>query len=138
MVFGWKESYSVNVAEIDRQHRKIFEIGARISELAELKGDYDYYDEIMLILEELKDYTVYHFSFEEKLMKQYGYDEYESQQIEHSFFIKKLERILRKDIDAQQNETINEMVMFVADWITAHILKRDMGYSKFFNEKGVV
>ena len=37
MYFEWKDEYSVNVAEIDKQHRRLFEIGARLYDLAGAK-----------------------------------------------------------------------------------------------------
>lgn len=137
MLFKWKDSYSVNVKEIDIQHRKLLEIGSRVYDLASLKDDYDHYDEIMEILEELKDYTIYHFGYEEDLMKKHGYDDLDMHQMEHTFFIKKVERILRKDIDSRQDETVMEIVQFIADWVSSHILQSDMKYKVFFNENGV-
>jgi hemerythrin-like metal-binding domain len=138
MYFEWKDSYKVNVTEIDKQHKRLFEIGEKISELVMLKNEYDHYDEIMEILEELKDYTLYHFDFEEKLMEQYGFADLETHKIEHIFMVKKLQRLQRKDIDANQSQATIDLVAFVSDWITSHILKTDMKYRVFFNDKGVV
>ena len=70
-------------------------------------------------------------------MGKYNYGDLENQHFQHVFFIKKLEKIGRKDIDGQQNETAQEIVMFVGDWITSHILKSDMKYREFLNQKGV-
>ena len=133
----WKEEYSVNVASIDEQHKKLIETGSRIAELLSLSGTADNYDEIMSIIQELKDYVAYHFDFEEKLLRKYNYTSLDEQHIEHYFFTKKLDSISRKDIDSDQNEAILEIYNFVISWITEHILKSDMKYSGFLNEKGV-
>jgi len=137
MYFEWKDSYGVDVEEIDRQHRKLFEIGGRISDLVLAKDGYDHYDEIMTILDELKNYTIYHFNYEEKLMEEYGFPGLDEHKIEHMFLIKKLERMKDKDIDANQEDALINLVTFVSDWISGHILKTDMGYKDFFKEKGV-
>lgn len=137
MSFKWKDEYSVNVAEIDKQHKKLMELGDRIVDLAMGSKDADYYDHIMEVLEELKNYTVYHFGYEEKLFEEYGYQHTEAHKFEHMFFIKKVERIEKKDIDGQQGDVIMSLLNFVADWITGHILKEDKKYSEFFNAKGV-
>ncbi len=137
MYFEWKESYSVNVAEIDIQHKKMFEIGGRIVDLLLAKDGYDHYDEIITILQELADYTVYHFGFEEELLEQYGYKELDSQKIEHTFFIKKLEKFRKKDIDADQKSVSTDLVAFVSDWITSHILTADFKYRDHLNGKGL-
>lgn len=133
MYFEWKDSYSVNVDKIDEQHKKMFEIGGRITDLVLAKDEYDHYDEIMSILQELTDYTIYHFSFEEKLMERYGYKDVDSHRIEHAFFIKKLEKFCMKDIDADQKAVSADLIAFVSDWITSHILTTDFKYRDHFN-----
>jgi hemerythrin len=137
MLFKWKDSYSCSISEIDNQHKKLFEIGSRIFSVASLKDGYDHYDEIMDILNELKDYTIYHFSYEEKLMETHNYENYESHKIEHAFFVKKLMRLEKKDFEGDQNEALMDIITFVADWISGHILKTDMKYKSFFNNKGI-
>ncbi|MCX7709071.1 MAG: bacteriohemerythrin [Clostridia bacterium] len=136
-MFKWRDSFSTNVAEIDNQHKKLFEIGSRLFEVASLKDDCDHYDEMMGILDELRDYTLYHFKFEENLMVENGYNNYENHKIEHDFFIKKLVRLEKSDLDNDQNESLIKMLNFVADWISSHILKTDMNYREHFNSRGV-
>jgi len=137
MVFKWKDAYCCRITGIDFQHRKLFEIGSRVFEVASLKDEFDHYDEIVKILEELKAYTVYHFGYEEELMQKYGYPGYENHKIEHDLFIKKVSGIERKDIDGAQKETIFEIISFIADWIAGHILKTDMAYRDFFLARGL-
>lgn len=138
MYFEWKDTYCVNVAGVDKQHKKMFKIGGAISDLVLARDQYDHYDEIMDILQELKDYTLYHFDYEEKLMEKYGYKELESHKIEHIFMIKKLQRIQNKDIDTNQKEATVDLIAFVSDWIAGHILKTDMRYKEYFNEEGII
>jgi hemerythrin len=137
MYFEWKEAYSVNVLEIDKQHKKLFEIGGKISDLVLSKDDYDHYDEIMVILQELKDYTLYHFDYEEKLLEQSGFKDLDTHKIEHVFLIKKLQRLQNKDIDIDQKEATINLISFISDWIAGHILKTDLKYKEFFQEKGI-
>ncbi len=137
MYFKWKDEFSVNVGELDRQHRKLFEIGGRISDLVMADDGFDHYDEIVGILAELADYAVYHFDQEEILMEQYGYPELESHKIEHMFFRKKLQKIESKDLDNMQREAVIELITFISDWIAGHILKTDAKYGAFFNSHGL-
>lgn len=137
MYFKWKNEYQVNIAEIDKQHKHLFEIGTRIYDLANVKDSYDHFDEIMAVLQELKDYSNYHFSHEEKLMEQHGYENFEKHQFEHYFVIKKLQKFVNDEIDRNQKDTVLNLVSFVSDWITNHILQEDMKYKDFLNNKGV-
>ncbi|WP_094547677.1 bacteriohemerythrin [Petroclostridium xylanilyticum] len=137
MLLKWKDTYSCNIAEIDNQHKKLFELGSKAFEIASLKDEYDHYDNLIEILEELKAYTIYHFNYEEKLMQENNFDKFESHKIEHDFFIKKVQKIERKDLEGKQNEAVLEIIQFIADWISSHILKSDMEYKTFLNEKGI-
>jgi hemerythrin len=137
MLFKWKDGFSCNIEEIDQQHKKLFEIGSRLNSIVSLQDGYDHYDEIMEVLGELKDYTVYHFDYEEALLRKYGYEDLEVHEIEHKMFVEKLMKIYKKDIDGNQQKVTLDVLMFVADWIAAHILKTDMQYTGFLNTKGI-
>jgi hemerythrin len=139
MYFKWKEEYSTGIDAIDRQHRHLMEIGTRIFDLAYAADGCDHYDEIMEVLGELKDYTVYHFGYEEKLMDQYNYDRYEPHKFQHYFLIKKIDKFEKEkyDLEEKQNETILKLAEFISDWITNHILKEDMLYKELFINKGL-
>jgi len=137
MSIKWKDAYSCNIAEIDKQHKKLFEIGSRIFDLLSLGDEFDRYDEIAQIFDELRDYTIFHFGYEEELMKKHGYEGYEDHKIEHDFFIKKLQRLEKTDFDNKQTESLVQIISFIADWITGHILKTDMKYKDFFNSKKI-
>lgn len=137
MYFKWKEEYRTGIETIDNQHKHLLEIGSKIYDLADADDGLDHYDEIMEILAELKDYTVYHFGYEEKLMEQFGYENYEPHKFQHFFVMKKISKFESEDIDNKQKETILNLVQFIFDWITNHILKEDMMYRDFFISKGV-
>lgn len=136
-MFKWKDSYSCNIIEIDNQHKRLFELGSKIHSILSLKDNEDHYDEIMGVLAELKNYTVYHFQYEEELMEAHGYSKRVYHKIEHDAFIDKISEIFNKDIDDSQRTVSLELIMFIADWIEKHILKTDFAYREFFQEKGI-
>jgi hemerythrin len=111
--FKWKDEYNIGIEGIDNQHRHLFEIGARIYDLANANDAYDHYDEIMDVLRELKDYTVYHFGHEENLMEKHGYEHYENHKFQHYFVIKKIQKFEEENIDEKQNEIILKLVTFI-------------------------
>lgn len=137
MSFKWKDRYNLNISEIDSQHRKLFEIGARAYDLAMVDDSYDHYDEIVSILQELLDYTEYHFNFEERLMESYKYDGYGAQKQEHGFFISKIRAMISKDIDSDQKKAVTEVIDFLSEWISSHILFSDRKYAAYFEENGI-
>jgi len=92
-----------------------------------LKDDFslDKYDKIVHILEELKDYTIFHFKSEEEYMESIEYKRLFTQKIEHEKFIKTLEETNYRDIDENQDESLVKILNFLNDWLIEHILKTD-------------
>ncbi|GBG56671.1 bacteriohemerythrin [Sporomusaceae bacterium FL31] len=121
----WKADYSTGIAQIDDQHKKLLEIAGNA--LALLKNDLyvDKYDEIIAILEELKNYTVYHFDSEEAYMLSIGYKKFLSHKVEHVAFMDKINSIDLNAIDHNQDQSILSILDFVVSWIDDHILKKD-------------
>lgn len=138
MAFEWKDRYKLDIDVIDRQHKKLFEIGARVYELAILDDSYDHFDEIMGLLSELLDYAEYHFAYEEELMKKYNYHDWKDQEQEHEFYTKRIKGTSPEEIDIDQNKTIVQIVDFLSEWISSHILLSDRKYAAYFKEKGIV
>jgi len=134
MAIRWRDQYSVKNAEIDRQHKRLFEIGGSLYDIVSARDELDHYDEILRIMEDLRSYTVYHFEFEEALMRQNGYPLLDAHKEEHATFIAELGRNTGADLDANQKETVLQLVMMVTDWITAHIMRTDMQYSDLLRD----
>jgi hemerythrin len=137
MPFEWKDRYKLGIEEIDKQHRKLFEIGARVYDLAVLNDEYDHYDEIMVLIDELFDYTKYHFGYEEEFIGKYHFDGLEQQREEHEFYISKMKSISSKDVDNNQQQTTIAIVDFLSEWISGHILLSDRKYAAFFKENNI-
>ncbi len=136
-MFKWQEAYSCNIKEIDMQHQKLFELGRKLNELISLQDEFDHYDEIMNILTQLKEYTIYHFGYEEKLMDKYQFDGLQKHQKEHIAFVDQLSVFFKKNIDENQRKVEMDMILFIANWIEKHILQTDHAYKGYLNLKGV-
>ena len=77
------------------------------------------------MLEELKDYAKFHFSFEEDYMLSIRYKGYFSQKVAHDNFIDKVNSFDLNAIDENQDQYILEILDFIVDWISQHILISD-------------
>lgn len=124
-MYEMKEEYKIGVEHIDEQHKKLFELADEAYML--LKDDFtlDKYDKIVHILEELKDYTIFHFKSEEEYMESINYKRLFSQKVEHAEFIKKIEAIDLNHIDENQDDGLVKILNFLNDWLTEHILRND-------------
>lgn len=134
MIFKWKDAFCTGIEEIDAQHKRLFELGSELYEMVVLDDGIDHYDELVEILNNLKDYTVYHFQHEESLMKKYNYEQFEQHKIEHDKFIDKINEVETDDIDEKQKKIILNMIEFIANWISNHILKTDFRYREHLGQ----
>lgn len=125
-MFEMKEEYKTGIRSIDEQHKRLFEIADRTYML--LKDNYtiDKYDKVVELLNELKDYAIYHFKEEEEYMKSINYKRMFTQKIEHDNFIKKLNDIDIRKIDENQDEYILNILGFLNNWLVEHILEKDL------------
>jgi len=131
--FNWKQSLSVNIKEIDDQHKKLIELINRLYD-AFMKKDHE--DVIGEILNELKDYTNYHFSAEEKYFVIYGYSGMHDHIAGHLEFVKKINEF-EKDLKSNSSALTYKMMNFLREWLQKHIMVEDMKYVKTFQKAGL-
>lgn len=127
-MFRWNEKYETSIQRIDEQHKKLIEIGSKLEDMLYAGDSLDYYDYILETINELKDYTEYHFSYEEEKMRENRYPNLEEHRMEHLYFVKKIDKLAIQDIDNHQISVISETLDFLARWLFSHILKSDMKY----------
>lgn len=126
----WDNTLSVEVEEIDDDHRKLVDLFNMLSHSV-LEGDAT--DYIEAVLEELISLTVWHFRHEERLMLKYGYDGMAEHKKEHKELIESARELQQKCL--QQGKSISsEDIEFLEHWLTGHILGTDMELGSFLGE----
>ncbi|MBI5055189.1 MAG: bacteriohemerythrin [Nitrospirae bacterium] len=130
----WNEEYSVNIKEIDTQHQKLIELINNLFDKMRIgRGK----DVIGIILNELVNYTVYHFLTEEKLFQEHGYPEYMQHKKLHSDLTKQVKE-LKDKFDHGDIIVTARTLNFLNKWLIDHIMGEDKKYAPFLNSKGVV
>lgn len=124
-MYKMKEEFKTGIDFIDEQHERLFEIADKAYIL--LKNDFtiDKYDKVIDLIDELKDYTKFHFKSEEDYMDSINYKKRFTQKIEHDAFIKKLDEVDYKSIDKDPDDYILKILDFLNEWLTRHILHND-------------
>lgn len=128
--FAFTEKYFTGIPFVDEEHRKLFEIIEAANDVIHNDFLYDKYDQITNILEELLEYTKYHFTDEEIYMESIGYEGLELQKKAHAMFIQKIEDVNLDDVDENQDEYLMKILDFLLNWLANHILKLDMNIPK--------
>ena len=124
-MYNMKEEYKIGLDHIDKQHEKLFELADKAYMLLKDEFAVDKYDKIVEIINELKEYTIFHFKSEEEYMESINYKGLFSQKLQHEKFINVLQELDFKQIDENQDESLIKMLDFLNYWLSDHILISD-------------
>jgi len=124
ILINWKEEYSVKNKEIDQQHKRLFDM---INQLYDSLMSNDRDDILEQIISDLMDYTFVHFKSEENYFAKLEYEEATSHIVEHQYFLKEAEKF-RNVYQSQDSKLIQEVISFLQEWITNHIMQTDKKY----------
>ena len=136
--FAFTSEYVTDIEFMDIEHKTLFDIIREIHDLISAQYLHDKYDEIVKILGQLRDYTEKHFQHEEDYMESIGYTGLEAQKRAHTAFIDKLVNINFQeldDIDDNQQEYLLELINYLLDWLSTHILQTDCLIPKWQKEQ---
>ena len=129
----WTDDFSVELDSIDAQHHRLIDL---INELHDAMLAGKAQEELKTILDGLLDYTKTHFGYEEKLMVENEYPEYEAHKAVHDALAAKVVELDEK-LAAGEHMLSMEVMTFLKDWLTHHIMGMDKQYSPFMLEHGV-
>ncbi len=135
-VIEWNEVNSVGVASIDEQHKVLVAITNKLFQaILDNRGIVV----LMGVLRELEEYVKTHFSYEEELMRRYGYSplELEEHIAEHRALQKQVSDFA--DEVGKEEDTLDiEVFDFLRDWMDVHLCETDMKYKDFFKNKTIL
>ncbi|MDX1594941.1 MAG: bacteriohemerythrin [Gammaproteobacteria bacterium] len=118
----WDRSLSVEVEEIDADHRRLVELfNLLVRAVAEGEAD----DYVAALLEELVSCTAWHFRHEERLMLRHAYPERDVHAQEHEALIAAA-RALQQRFRESGERLTEEAVVYLESWLAEHILVADM------------
>lgn len=130
---NWREEFSVGIARIDQQHRKL--VGF-LNDLYEAMQAGKGRGALGQVLGELLLYTKTHFAAEEQLMKAHGFPGYEDHRARHERMAQKV-KDLSEQFRAGTLASPIQMTNFLKDWLAKHILETDKQYGPFLAARGV-
>lgn len=119
------EEYRTGIAFVDEEHQELFRITARADQYLQNDFTYDAYDEIIGILQELKEYSKRHFKNEEDYMERIHYKGLAVQQRAHESFIDRIGSIDMDAIDGDPKVYLESLIEFLLGWLINHILYTD-------------
>ncbi|MES0326553.1 MAG: bacteriohemerythrin [Gammaproteobacteria bacterium] len=129
--FEWTDQISVGVPQIDQDHKVLISFINRC--IAVMNNNEQDNKEIRAILNELVDYTQYHFQREELLMKVCQYPDLLKHQQGHQLLIDEVgQRIKEYGLGEL---TAKALFGFLTDWLTSHIMGSDKAIAAYCEGK---
>ena len=132
-ILTWSEEFSINVAEIDAQHKTLLEHVNNLHAGVEAQIDKD---KLRRMVVDLVDFARLHFSTEEKLMKKHGMEHSKKHLKEHKALLRHLEHIV-DGVSKGKYPTFYSDYDISNDWFLAHIMGYDKKMGEYLNSKGV-
>lgn len=132
----WSKEFETGIETIDFQHRKLFNLINNLEEAVTNQGLDGAKLVIEFTLDQLAEYTVYHFEQEERMMAEANYPDLENHKKMHQRLAARVVE-LKKKIEANQPGIEKELLSFLSDWIKEHILHKDIDYVPKMRAAGV-
>lgn len=133
--FNWSEQFETGISEIDFQHRHLINL---VNNLAEAKDEQDSTARSIIVkitLEQLLQYTVYHFENEEKFMGKAQYEHLQEHKKAHELLKSKALEINNRLENGE--DILSDLLDFLKGWLQQHILVVDMAYVPSLKKAGV-
>jgi len=130
----WSNTMSVKIASIDEQHKKLV---VMLNKLHESIAKDNSKDVLVKVFEGLALYTTEHFAYEEKLFREFGYEGIDKHIKEHQYLLQQVHDLKHKMENDEGFMLDLEVMDFLKNWLTDHIMGSDNDYSAFLVSKGV-
>ena len=120
-VFQWSDDFSVNIEEVDEQHRTLVGL---VNDLHVAIREHRGKTASRKVLDRLAEYTRTHFMLEESLMRLTRYPGFDVHRQQHEDLIAQVQSLQYK-LDHENAAITFELLNFLRKWLIQHILESD-------------
>lgn len=124
MALEWTGDLDTGIEVIDNQHKKIVDIINQLEVAIDKKDT----GGVSGVLDELVDYSLSHFSFEESLIEEAGYRFTKPHKAVHDTFIKRVSG--HQERFKAGEDVAGQLHAMLCTWLFHHIKRDDMAYVK--------
>ncbi len=128
-VLPWSHTFETKIPGIDQQHKRLVTLlntmGSKLAQGHDLL-------EIDKVIEDLHDYTHYHFRSEEKVWEKWFHDDEwaTDHQKTHADFVAKVADFRQQKHEGKNKKLYEQVLRFLIYWLAHHILDDDMRMAK--------
>ena len=128
----WTQNMSVGIQSIDADHQILVSMVNRLADaIKTARGK----ETVSSILDALLDYTTYHFGREEVLMQACGYPDLDAHRHTHKVLRTQVAHIRERYRGNPETIYDREVLGFLKNWLTSHIMGRDKLYAPFMTSR---
>lgn len=131
--FEWNSEWESGDKELDKQHREILEIGNNLIFML-LSGEK--IEKTMNQLDILLKHVIKHFDYEERIIKETGYEDYDEHSKTHRNLVEKLFQ-LRKSYQTGELKSSEFFSFIVDDVVVGHVLHSDLEFFPYIQNKDI-
>ncbi|MES9855961.1 MAG: bacteriohemerythrin [Sedimenticola sp.] len=125
----WTPDLNTDIPVIDKQHQRIVEYINQLHHAQESSSR----EEVGEVLNQLVDYTLSHFAFEEELMEESGYRFVNAHKKVHKLFVRRISGYVERFKTGE--EITDELLTSLKTWLVNHIKNDDDDYSEVVRER---
>ncbi|WP_375177477.1 bacteriohemerythrin [Marinobacter mobilis] len=120
-IFPWNSHFETGIELIDQQHRKLVDILNRLGSHFSCADDVQFRH----MLQDLLDYTHYHFDAEEQIWQQYFREQplFDNHHQAHELFFEQIQEFW--DSGDEREQDLKGLFDFLTRWLAFHILEAD-------------
>jgi len=123
MSITWTDDLNTGIPEIDSENRRLVEFINSLSESRQT-GDRT---QVGMVLDQLLDFVVNHFMFEEHLMEEANYEFRAAHEKIHEIFAKRLAAFRGRFANGEN--VCDELHTMLTNWMEIHIKQEDKAYA---------
>lgn len=124
---------TVGVHQFDDDHSQLVAI---INQLHHAFKTGDKQQSVNLALEQLAEFTSYHFQAEESILEQHNYPHLDEHRQAHQQILNRFNE-LQIEYHANPATMQQNLMQFLLDWLISHTKTVDQKYGPFLNSKGI-
>jgi len=126
----WSPKYELGIDVVDEQHERLFHI---VNSLYDSVVNGEEQNVLGEILDELIDYTVYHFETEEEKFEHYRYPKLQEHKKEHNDLTQQVLELQKKFYNHELTITY-DVLDFLSEWLKDHTTNSDYEFATYYKK----
>lgn len=128
----WSDKFSTDIVSLDHQHEELIYLSQSLLET--LSDDCATLAQKQAVFKDLVDHALEHFDYEERIMRNIHYADYESHLSEHDELRKEIGNISESVLHGEDIADWKGLVSMVQVWVLRHIVASDTKIRKHLRQ----